>query len=379
MRASTCLLAVMTLPLLPTLPLSAEAGSLPEVLGGIGSPGLPGNSIQPEGGATTFTDEAAFLASAACDTMLTISFEDQAATNATTLSNLLIPFPTVGLSTNNPPQMGVWDMPSVGAFATDGSNWLGIDESAFLTPMTTTFIFKEGKDHIGINFTDYGDFGGGNLTFTNDIGDVATAAVSGLPDGNSQFFGLINLDNGFTSVTFSHDIGGEFYGIDEIYTCFSLPQADLVLTKTADVASASPGDTVVFTLAASNIGTWLATFVQISDTFPTGLTYVSDDCGGTGNGTSFTWDIISLSTIDQLSCNITASVDPDASGSLVNTASITAIENDPDPTNNSAQATIVVGAVLDIPTLGQTGLLLMFLTLLTLGTIRLRQGTAEKN
>ena len=46
------------------------------------------------------------------------------------------------------------------------------------------------------------------------------AIASGQPSGNHQFFGIINSSTAFRSVTLTHSVAGEFYGIDEIYFCW---------------------------------------------------------------------------------------------------------------------------------------------------------------
>ena len=124
------------------------------------------------------------------------------------------------ITTDNPPQLGIWDKRYQGAFATDGWQWMGIEENLLVVPHVTTLTFDVFINQFGINITDYGDFGSGNLVFANDIGDQATAAFSGQPSGNLQFFGIINSARAFRTVTLTHPVGGEFYGIDEITYCW---------------------------------------------------------------------------------------------------------------------------------------------------------------
>lgn len=177
---------------------------------------------------TTFTDQQSFLDSVTCRTVSLESFEGVEARNAIDTSTLSLAGITI--TTSNPPQLGIWNRSYQGAFATDGFQWLGVEENSLVVPHTTTLTFDLPINQFGVYFTDYGDFGDGNLEFANDAGEQATAAFSGQPSGNRQFFGIINSSRGFRTVTLTHPIGGEFYGIDEITTCFD-PSVDEPATR----------------------------------------------------------------------------------------------------------------------------------------------------
>lgn len=189
--------------------------------GGLPAPPRPAKSavrdINPET-TTVFTDQSVFLDSVSCRTLYLESFETTEASNQINLSGLTLD--KIAVSTGNPPQIGVWNRQYQGAFATHGNQWLGIEEASLVVPHVTTLTFDRPINHFSVNITDFGDFGGGNLIFANDIGDEATAAFSGQASGNHQFFGIINTARGFRIVTLSHNIGGEFYGIDEVTFCF---------------------------------------------------------------------------------------------------------------------------------------------------------------
>ena len=167
---------------------------------------------------TIFTDQQTFLDSVLCRSISLESFEDLPPTNRVELSTVTVADFTI--TTDNPPRLGVWNERYEGAFATDGSQWVAVEENLLVVPQVTTLTFGVSINHFAVNITDYGDFGSGNLEFANDIGDEATAAFSGEPSGNHQFFGIINSARSFRTVTLTHSIGGEFYGIDEIYYCW---------------------------------------------------------------------------------------------------------------------------------------------------------------
>ena len=155
--------------------------------------------------------------------------------------------------------------------------------------------------------------------------------------------------------------------------------ADLQLDKTSDAAGpVDPGDSVVYTLTVTNNGPADATGVVVTDTLPMGVTYVSDDCGGSEAGGVFTWNVGALANGANAACNVTVTVDAGAGGDLVNMASVTADNSDPTPANNSASTTVTVGgaSVLEIPTLGAAGLALLALLLAAGAALLMRRRAA---
>ena len=178
---------------------------------------------------SVFTDKEAFLDTVTCSTISLESFEDLAASNQIDVSTIASRHLTI--TTDNPPRLGIWNERYQGAFATHGSQWMGIEENQLIVPQVTTLRFDVLINHFSIYVTDYGDFGDGNLIFANDAGDEVTAAFSGEPSGNRQFFGIINSSAGFRTVTLTHEIAGEFYGVDEIYYCFAAGAPDTLTNR----------------------------------------------------------------------------------------------------------------------------------------------------
>lgn len=140
-------------------------------------------------------------------------------------------------------------------------------------------------------------------------------------------------------------------------------QADLSIVKTGP-ASVSPGSNVSFTLTATNSGPGGANGVTLSDTLPTGVTFVSlaqntgpsatlttPAVGGTGTVTA-TW--VTLANAASASFTLTVNVSAGFSGDLLNTATITASGSfDPNTANNSSTAT-VSGTTSTTPTTTST-------------------------
>ena len=80
--------------------------------------------------------------------------------------------------------------------------------------------------------------------------------------------------------------------------------ADLSLTKTVDNSSPNIGDNVIFTITATNSGPANATGVVVNDLLPTGLTYVSDNGGGTYNSATGNWTIGNLNSGSRSACKL---------------------------------------------------------------------------
>ena len=133
------------------------------------------------------------------------------------------------------------------------------------------------------------------------------------------------------------------------------PGADLAITKTDGVTTATAGGSVTYTITASNAGPSDATGATVADTFPAVLT-CTWTCTGAGGGTCTASgsgninDTLNLpsggSATYTASCTISAS----ATGTLSNTATVTAPGGltDPTPGNNSATDTDTLGASADL-------------------------------
>jgi uncharacterized protein len=131
--------------------------------------------------------------------------------------------------------------------------------------------------------------------------------------------------------------------------------ADLSITKTDGVTTATPGGSVTYTITASNAGPSDAPGATVADTFPASLT-CTWTCVGAGGGTCTASGSGNINDTVNLpvgggvtytaSCNISAS----ATGSLSNTATVAAPGgvSDPTPGNNSATDVDALGASADL-------------------------------
>jgi uncharacterized repeat protein (TIGR01451 family) len=132
------------------------------------------------------------------------------------------------------------------------------------------------------------------------------------------------------------------------------PAVDVSVTKDDGATSAVPGDTVTYTIVVTNAGPSTATGVAVADTLPTaltGATFTSTQTGGaTGNTATGTGDI--ADTVDlppgaSITYTITGTIAPDATGTLDNTATVTAA-NDTDAANDSATDSDTLTPAVDV-------------------------------
>jgi uncharacterized repeat protein (TIGR01451 family) len=123
------------------------------------------------------------------------------------------------------------------------------------------------------------------------------------------------------------------------------PGADLALTKTASSASVHPGGQVSFTLAVRNDGPGEASGVTVQDPVPSGL-FLQSARPSQGTCTLGADQLVcrlgSLVSGGQALVSVTDTVAADASGKLVNEASVFGDQHDPDPANNIARSAITV-------------------------------------
>jgi uncharacterized repeat protein (TIGR01451 family) len=118
------------------------------------------------------------------------------------------------------------------------------------------------------------------------------------------------------------------------------PSADLSIVKTASPSSVEPGDQLVYTLTVKNLGPGSATGVVVTDTLPASETFVF---GSTTKGSCEHVSGTVTCNLGTLALNevvtITITVDVNAAGELVNTASVTGTAPDPNQPNNRSSAT----------------------------------------
>jgi len=128
--------------------------------------------------------------------------------------------------------------------------------------------------------------------------------------------------------------------------------ADLSITKTDGVTTATPGGSVTYTITASNAGPG-STMGTVADTFPASLTCTWTCVGAlggvcTGAGSGNINDVATLPAGGSVTYTASCSISASATGSLANTATVTGVAGDPTPANNSATDTDTLVASADL-------------------------------
>ncbi|MGB2984152.1 MAG: hypothetical protein WBC63_09910, partial [Candidatus Bipolaricaulia bacterium] len=121
--------------------------------------------------------------------------------------------------------------------------------------------------------------------------------------------------------------------------------ADVAVTKVVDDPTPNEGNTITFTITATNNGPDAATSLEITDGLPAGLTLVSAVPGlGTYDSGSSVWTVGTLTVGATATLTVTATVDAGTGGqTLINTAAVSAVDQaDPVPGNDSDDAQVTV-------------------------------------
>jgi uncharacterized repeat protein (TIGR01451 family) len=124
--------------------------------------------------------------------------------------------------------------------------------------------------------------------------------------------------------------------------------ADIALTKIVDNTAPNVGNSVTFTITATNHGPNDASGVAVTDSLPAGLGFVSaTPSQGSYVSATGQWTIGAIANGASVTLTITATVDQP--GGLTNTVAVSASDQpDPDTSNNNAGASINAGATADI-------------------------------
>jgi uncharacterized repeat protein (TIGR01451 family) len=127
-----------------------------------------------------------------------------------------------------------------------------------------------------------------------------------------------------------------------------VPAADIAVTISGSSPEADPKDDFVYTVSATNDGPSDATGVVLLDTLPAGVTFVSAS-SSQASAPTYSNGVVSLSIADisqgtTVTLAIVVAPTAEPGSTLLDSASVAAVETDPDTTNNTATlATPVVG------------------------------------
>ena len=207
----------------------------------------------------------------------------------------------------------------------------------------------------------------GGASCANSSGAVAIAELVALPVGSSVTFTLGGTLNASSTAplantaTIDPPVGAtdpDLANNAATDTDTLARVADLSITKTVDLATALPGDPLVYTIVVSNAGPSDITGATVSDVVPADLAAASWTCtplpggacglpGPVGGDISTTVD---LAVAGSVSFTITGTVAATASGTILNSADVTAPAGavDPDPADNTASVTTTINPKADL-------------------------------
>ncbi|MBL8299140.1 MAG: DUF11 domain-containing protein [Rhodanobacteraceae bacterium] len=178
---------------------------------------------------------------------------------------------------------------------------------------------------------------GGSVTYT------ASCAISASASGSLTNTATVAAPAGVTDTNPANNSATD---VDSLGA-----SADLSITKTDGVTSATAGGSVTYTITASNAGPSAVTGATVNDTFPPveTCTWTCVGAGGgtcTASGSGNIADTVNLTSGSSVTYTATCAISASATGSLVNTATVTAPAGttDPVPGNNSATDTDALGA-----------------------------------
>lgn len=226
-----------------------------------------------------------------------------------------------------PGSLRIVDGPNSGA-KTDRAG----DDQAAYDPATGTVVFRLG--------TGASDSQGGSL-----------ANTAALPEGTTvEYRVTLGLETAGTRVTntavatYENRLGSTPEPLsstsDEAVTEVR-PAADLDVAKSADATTVTVGQTVTYRLTVHNAGPSPATGVTVTDRLPGGLVFLSADAdlGSYSPGTG-QWAVGALAVGGRATLTLRAKATRPLR--VTNTATVTAVEKDPDPADNTDSVTVCV-------------------------------------
>jgi uncharacterized repeat protein (TIGR01451 family) len=180
--------------------------------------------------------------------------------------------------------------------------------------------FSGGSSIRGQRISSNGTFLGGEFQ-VNTSPSPSAPAVASDPDGD-----LVVVWSG-------PEIHGQLFSPDE--------SADVAISKDDGVDRVLPGAQVIYTVVAENLGPSFADPASVTDMLPSELAcdWTSVAAGGASGNTNGSGDLdetLALPLNSSVTYTVTCDVAVDATGTLVNTATISSPLPDPVPGNNSA-------------------------------------------
>ncbi len=336
---------------------AASAGGSCQSASGSGNIATTTNSIAANNGTLTFTASCTLstTASGSLANTATVSYANDpvAGNNSATDTDTIIPQADLaisksnGTSTVNAGDPVTYTIAAINPASVAVSN-VGVADTfaGSLSACTWTCAASgggsscqsaSGSGNIATSSNSIGS--GGSLTF------IATCTLSASATGS-----LVNT----ATVSYANDpMAGNNSATD---TDGIAPQADLAITKSDGVSTINAGSQVTYSIVATNPASVAVNNVGVSDTFPGSLSACTWTCaasaGGScqsaaGSGNIATTSNSIAGNSGTLTFTATCTLSASATGSLVNTATVS-YANDPAAGNNSATDTDSIIAQADL-------------------------------
>ena len=186
-------------------------------------------------------------------------------------------------------------------------------------------------------------------TLTWNIGDLAPNAT-----GSIIVRGVLSTNQPSEVKANSATIGSpttDPFGENNISTVTTeLQTVDVSVVKTATPNAVYAGEQITYTLLIHNAGPATATSVVLSDTLPTGVSFVSaSPAPATNVGGVLMWNVGTLANGQSRTYTVVVTVNPNLAPGLITNSAVGQIATpDRDPSNNQSQVTTPVGLLVDL-------------------------------
>ena len=196
--------------------------------------------------------------------------------------------------------------------------------------------------------------GAGDIDELVDVGSGSTvtfsvsATIVASASGTLSNTATITPPAGFTDSDPTDDTSTDVTSLTAV--------SNLTITKTDGVTSVVPGAPTTYTITVGNAGPSVANGARVTDPLPAALLSATWSCSATAgsscpaSGSGSIDELVVVAAGGSVTFTLTATVDPSATGPVVNTATVTppAGTTDPDPSDNSATDTDTLTPVADV-------------------------------
>jgi len=188
-------------------------------------------------------------------------------------------------------------------------------------------------------------------TYSNSTGIWTVGSLNNGVSATLTITVTVNTGTGGTTITntaskTASDQSDPNTGNNTSSVSITIQSADIAVTKIVNNLTPNVGNTIIYTITATNNGPNTATGVEITDTLPSGITYVSHtaSAGTTYSNATGKWTIVSLANGASATLTINATVNTGTGGTTItNTASKTSSDqSDPNTSNNTSSVSMTV-------------------------------------